>query len=103
MLRRKLANAPPPLLFVEARDTPVLHLRASPLRGAERRETRRLARPPERLAKPPDTLARRVAPACDRGSAPLGALLAASSSAGRAFGRHHVAHRPSASSWRGVL
>src|SRR6185437_9702314 len=50
---------------------------ALPVREAERRETRRLARPPERLAKPPDTLARRAAPACDRGSAPLGAPPAA--------------------------
>ena len=47
-------------------------------RGAERRETRRLARPPERLGvKPPETLARRLLSPCDRGKAPPGAPLAA--------------------------
>jgi len=46
-------------------------------RGAERRQTRGFARPPERLAKPPETLARRLLPPCDRRKAPPGAPLAA--------------------------
>ena len=52
-------------------------IRPAIMRGAERRQTRRCARPPERLAQPPDTLAKRVLSACDRGEAPPGAPLAA--------------------------
>jgi hypothetical protein len=66
----------------------------------------------EALRKPPmggrrsarDTLARRAAPACDRGSAPLGAPPRRLPAPGRASGGHRLmAHTPSASSWRGVL
>src|SRR6185312_12518324 len=61
-------------------------------RGAERRQTRGFARPPERLAKPPETLARRLLPPCDRRKAPPGAPLAAflQSPWGRASGRRQA-------------
>ena len=49
----------------------------APRGGAERRQTRGFARPPERLAKPPETLARRLLIPCDRDEAPPGAPLAA--------------------------
>src|SRR6185437_10519828 len=89
-----------PLFFVEARGTPVfLAFALPPLREAERRETRRLCAASDWAAGEAarDTLARRVAPACDRGSAPLGAPPAAFSGTGRAFGGRrtwHTHHQP---------
>ena len=87
-----LANAAPPVLLA-APGTPssippsrcaLRQASLRPLEGAERRETRRLARPPGRLAKPPDTPgeARRLR---GDGGAPLGAPLRRFQSRGPCF------------------
>jgi len=66
-----------PVFFGRRRVRRHSRLHRAPPRGAERRQTRGFARPPERLAKPPETLARRLLPPCDRRKAPPGAPLAA--------------------------
>src|SRR5664280_217176 len=93
-----LANAAPPVLLA-APGTPssippsrcaLRQASLRPLEGAERRETRRLARPPGRLAKPPDTPgeARRLR---GDGGAPLGAPLRRLLAPGSAFpGTRHL-------------
>ena len=58
-VRFQTANASPPLFFVR-RGVRRSFKNAPRTRGAERRETRRFARPPGRLAKPPGTRARRA-------------------------------------------
>ena len=93
-------QASSPLFFVEARGAPVFSPSRFPLRGkrsAEKRGGFAQASDGRPAKAARDTLARRVAPACDRGSAPLGAPPAAFSGTGRAFGGRqawHTHHQP---------